>query len=113
MAIIAATQAEIFAAMAPWLGLLLPFVVAFVVKAEASTDLKRYITLGLTALVAVLSLVMDDWSMFEWSDLPERLLFTLGQAQAVYVVASLAVARWLDTDSLNELPAFRPDKGIG
>jgi hypothetical protein len=43
-----------------------------------------------------------------------RAFLTLGEAQAVYVVVSRAVAawKWTDATTINQVRLFRPDRGL-
>lgn len=104
---------EILEALSPYLGVIVPVLVALVSRAEAPARLKRRIALGFAVLVGVLSVALADWGTFSEELLVERVLMAVGQAQLVYVAAREALERWTSVESPNQLPVFLPDKGVG
>lgn len=114
VAVVAATMADLFDTVAPALGLLVPIVVALIVRARADWKVKQLVAVVITAGLAVASIALEDWSMFSWGLLTERAFMVLGQAQATYFLVSAAVERWSSTaESINDLEVFRPESGVG
>ncbi len=110
--ILAVTAAEIFEKIAPALGVIVPIIVALLVRYETKANIKMIVTLVITGGVAIASIALADWSMFTWGLLFERAMMTLGEAQLVYFVVKVAVERWLGAESINQLGVFLPDKGV-
>lgn len=113
VAIVAMAALDLFETIAPFLGVVVPLIVAFAVRYQAKKTVKFVVTLVITAGVAVASIALEDWSMFTVALLIDRALMTLGEAQLVYFTVSQAVDRWTAMESINELPMFRPESGIG
>lgn len=110
---VASTALEVLEAFDVWLGLVVPFVVAWAVKSTAPVRAKQLVTLGVVVLVTALSLISEDWSQLTAELVLRRALLLAGEAQVTYVAVSAAVARWSGAASMNDVEVFRPEKGIG
>jgi hypothetical protein len=111
LALVAVSMAVVLAAVAPWLGVLVPFVAALVMKANARVGVKLTVPFVLTVLIAVASLATDDWHGLTWNLARDRVLQLFGEAQATHIVVRALVQRFTPHDSINDLVA--PDKGVG
>lgn len=113
LALVAATAAEIFDMIAPALGVVVPVIVAFAVRARADWKVKQITAIVVTIGVSVASLAMEDWAMVTWALAGERVLLIFAEAHGTYLVVSAAVERWTPARSINELEVFRPHAGVG
>ncbi|HEX7132938.1 MAG TPA: hypothetical protein VF228_10195 [Iamia sp.] len=95
------------------LGIVVPVIVAYVVRSTADARTKQWVTLGVVALVTVLSLLTEDWSAITPELVARRAMLLAGEAQVTYVAVSAAVQRWTGACSMNDLEVFAPDRGIG
>lgn len=111
--VLVASMVEVFESAGPWLGVLVPFVVAFVAKAEATPTTKFVTALVITGGVGVASIALQNWDEFTWRLLAERILIAVGEAQVIYFAVSAAVDRWTDKTSINQLHIFGPAEGSG
>jgi hypothetical protein len=110
LALVAVSMPVVLAAIAPWLGVLVPFVAALVMKANARVGVKLTVPLVLTVLIAVASLATDDWHGVTWRLAGDRVFQLFGEAQATYIVVRALVQRFTPHDSINDLVA--PEKGV-
>lgn len=113
LAFLAASASEIFEAVTPYLGVVIPVVAAVLTKAQAKFGVKVSVALVLTVFVAVVSLASEPWDDVTLKLVTDRLLIVFGQAQLVYVALTALVRKTTEKRSLNEVEAFSPEKGLG
>lgn len=113
LAVLAASATEILEAVTPYLGAVIPILAALLVKARARFGIKVSVALVLTVLVAVASLLSEPWDDVTLKLVTDRLLMVFGQAQLVYVALTALVRKTSDKQSLNQVEAFSPTKGLG
>lgn len=111
--VMAATTSELWADIGPFLGFVVPLLMAWGLKGDAPKWLKLVVSLALVAGLTALSLVTepgpDVWTV---EVVMHRGVVLLGEAQALYAVVTLAAARWFGETSMNKLPVFVPEVGL-
>jgi hypothetical protein len=112
LALLAVTALEVLDQVDLLLGIAVPIVVAYAVRAAAPARAKQLVTLGVVAVVTVLSLLSEDWSAITPELVLQRAMLLAGEAQVTYVAVSAAVARWTGAQSINDLGVFAPDRGV-
>lgn len=113
LSVIAAALADVLEGLLPYLGVVIPVVSALVVKAQARFGVKVSVALVLTIVVAGISLATEPWDDVTARLVLDRLFLVFGQAQLVYVTLTALVRQATEKRSMNELPAFSPEKGLG
>lgn len=98
----------------PILAVLIPFVVARVTNEAARARIKFGVAAGLSAAVSIVTLLQMDWSagMATPVLILERAGMVLGLATLTYHLVDAAAEVWFRA-GLNDLPAVKPEKGIG
>ena len=113
VALLAVAMAELLDQAAPFLGIIGPPAVAFVVKYDSSPLTKQIMTVLIVVVLAVVSLGMQDWGGgLTLNLLATRALVLLGESQLVYWTVNRMINQWAGHESINALEVFRPNSGI-